>query len=301
MKPPARAVFAPVSQYMRMWDFAAAQRIDGFIANSRYVADRIWKCYRRPSTVIYPPVDTHSGYVSTEHDGFYLSVGRLVAEKRVDLLIAACNRLERRLRIVGTGPEERVLRRIAGPTIAFCGRVDDAELGRQYARCRGLIFAADEDFGLVPLEAQSFGKPVIALGRGGLLETVIGLSENGRGHLEGPTGVFFHEQSEESLIAAMLRFESVENRFDPDEIQRHAYCFDTRVFIAKMRAYVDEQIAKRTRRQARPALAGVRYDSDDDAGVLDRHSVGADYAVEKSIWRHDSEQGLLQSSRSDHR
>jgi glycosyltransferase involved in cell wall biosynthesis len=222
LHPLARAAFAPVSQYMRSWDFAAAQRIDGFIANSRYVADRIWKYYRRSSTVIHPPVDTSGAYLSPRHDGYYLSVGRLVAEKRIDLLIAVCNRLGRRLRIIGTGPREGALRALAGPTVDFRGRVDDAELRQNYAMCRALLFAADEDFGLVPLEAQAFGRPVVAYGQGGSLETVVGLPEELRKHRPGFTGVFFSEQTEESLAAALLRFEDFESSFDPLRIQQHA-------------------------------------------------------------------------------
>jgi len=244
-----RAVFAPVSQYMRQWDFAAAQRIDGFIANSHYVADRVAKYYRRKSTVIYPPVDTSGAYLAAQHEDYYLSVGRLVTSKRVDLAIAACNRLGRRLRIAGTGPEERKLRDLGGSTVEFLGRVGEAELKEQYAACRALLFVADEDFGLVSVEAQAFGRPVIAFEHGGSLETVLGLAVEdfrecrlGRDEYAGFTGVFFPEQTESSLVQAMLNFESVEDCFDPREIQSHARRFDTRVFVAEMRRYVEEQL-----------------------------------------------------------
>jgi glycosyltransferase involved in cell wall biosynthesis len=259
MSRPARAVFAPVSQYLRLWDFAAAQRIDAFIANSRYVAARIWKYYRRSSTVIHPPVETRAASLSSQHDGCYLSVGRLVAEKRVDLLIAACNRLGRRLRIIGTGPEEHVLRKLAGPTIEFLGRVDDTQLNRHYARCRALLFAPDEDFGIVPLEAQSFGKPVIAYGRGGALETIIGLDEAARVKGEAPTGLFFAEQSEASLTQAILRFEASECDFDPPSIQQHARRFDTQLFVERMKAFVAEHMQRQAYRRAgtMEALTGV--------------------------------------------
>jgi glycosyltransferase involved in cell wall biosynthesis len=244
-----RSIFAPVSQYMRLWDYAAAQRIDGFMANSNYVADRIWKYYRRRSTVIYPPVDTASAYLAARHEDYYLSAGRLVAAKRVDLLIAACNQLRRKLRIVGTGGEEAHLRSIAGPTIEFLGRVDEFQLRENYAHCRALLFAAAEDFGLVSVEAQSFGRPVIAYGRGGSLENIVGLpgeeiAAQPASDLH-PTGVFFEDQTAPSLIAAMLRFEGAEDRFDPWRIRLHAQQFDTTVFAEKLRIYVDSALRQR--------------------------------------------------------
>jgi glycosyltransferase involved in cell wall biosynthesis len=257
-----RTVFAPVSQYMRQWDFAAAQRIDGFIANSKYVAERVAKYYRRESRAIYPPVDVRAvdgcGTFAKQHEDFYLSVGRLVASKRVDLAIQACNQLGRKLQIVGTGPEERTLRSLAGPTIEFLGRIGEGELKTKYAVCRALLFAADEDFGLVSVEAQAHGRPVIAYGRGGSLETVRGMwaedvSTGGpavpdsKCHGEKYTGVFFSEQTEASLAAAILNFESIEEGFDPGEIQRHARRFDTEVFVAEMRRFVRERMESRDR------------------------------------------------------
>ena len=248
-----RAVFAPVSQYMRHWDFAAAQRIDGFIANSEYVAERIRKYYRRESTVIYPPVDVSAAMVFERHEDFYLSVGRLVAAKRVDLAIEACNRLGRRLQIAGTGPEESALRELAGPTIEFLGRVGEAELKAKYAACRALLFAADEDFGLVSVEAQAHGRPVIAFGRGGSLETVHGLWAE-EIEAAGPalcaanyTGVFFSIQSALSLVEAMLAFERIEECFDPGAIHEHARRFDREVFVGEVLRFVEEQIGLQKR------------------------------------------------------
>lgn len=245
-----RAAFAPVSQYMRQWDFAASQRIDGFIVNSKYVAERVRKYYRRESTVIYPPVDVNGAQPSERHQDFYLSVGRLVPEKRVDLAIEACNHLRRRLQIVGTGPEERRLRSLAGPTIEFVGRVSDAELKRKYAACRALLFAADEDFGLVSVEAQAHGRPVIAYARGGSLETVRGLwvDEIDAGVPAAQfTGVFFSDQTSLSLLRAILGFERIERCFDPGAIHEYARRFDRSVFVAEMRRYVEEQMELRKR------------------------------------------------------
>lgn len=248
-----RAVFAPISQYMRLWDFAAAQRIDGFIANSEYVAERVRKYYRRESTVIYPPVDVNGAFFADRCEDFYLSAGRLVAGKRVDLAIEACNRLGRRLQIVGTGPEERRLRALAGPTIEFLGRLSDAELKGKYAHCRALLFAADEDFGLVSVEAQAHGRPVIAYGHGGSLEAVRGvwadeIDRNSAEVFAGRyTGVFFAGQNADALANAMLSFERIEKFFDPEAIHEHARRFDTEVFVAEIRRYVTEQMESRNR------------------------------------------------------
>jgi glycosyltransferase involved in cell wall biosynthesis len=253
-----RVVFALVAQYLRQWDFAAAQRIDGFITNSEYVADRVRKYYRRESTVIHPPVDTSDSWLAASHEDFYLSVGRLEPSKRVDLLIEACNHLERRLRIAGTGAEEGALRGLAGPTIEFLGRVGEGELRENYANCRALLFAADEDFGLVSVEAQACGRPVIAYGRGGSLETVRGLwAQEIKGRpvvdISKYTGVFFPEQTASSLVEAILNFECIEGGFDPRSIQQHAQRFDTAVFVDEIRRYVEGQIESR-----RGSNGGVR-------------------------------------------
>ena len=173
MLPLIRPVFTLGTHYVRQWDFNASQRVDEFVANSRNIAERIRKYYRRDSTVIYPPVDTKKGFLADTHDDYYLSVGRLTAIKRIDLLIAACNHLGRRLVIAGSGREEKRLKAMAGPTIEFPGRVSDQQLSELYAHCRAFLFAANEDFGIVPVEAHSYGRPVIAYGKGGSLETVV--------------------------------------------------------------------------------------------------------------------------------
>jgi glycosyltransferase involved in cell wall biosynthesis len=241
---PQRALFTVVSHYVRLWDFNAAQRIDGFIANSEYVADRVYKYYKRESTVIQPPVETAGSYISEGHDDYYLSVGRLVPAKKIDLLIAACNELGRQLKIVGTGPDEERLRGMAGPTVEFVGRVGDEKLREIYARCRAFLFAADEDFGIAPLEAQAFGRPVVAYGKGGSLETVVGLGGE-RSHKRPATGLFFEHQTVESLQEGICRFERAEFLFDPLQIRRHARKFETEVFVERMRTYVDSQIKRK--------------------------------------------------------
>jgi glycosyltransferase involved in cell wall biosynthesis len=243
-----RKIFRPVSHYVRNWDYSAAQRVDRFIAISRYVARRIRKYYRRDSTVIYPPVDTLRGFLASKHEDYYLTVGRLVAYKRTDILIDACRKLGRKLVIVGDGPEMKRLKKKSAKNIEFLGEVDDAQLRNIYARCRAFLFAAEEDFGLVPLEAHSYGRPVIAFGKGGALETVVGSFAPTRQqrNREGSTitGVFFPEQSADSLAEAILAFESSEQIFIPEQIQLHAYRFDTSIFVDRMHNYISSVMAE---------------------------------------------------------
>ena len=242
MSPLARSLFRVVSHYVRNWDYSAAQRVDHFIAVSRYVALRIRKYYRRDSTIIYPPIDTSQGFLASQHEDYYLAVGRLVPYKRTDILIEACCKLGRKLVIVGDGPEIKRLKKNSGHNIEFLGEVDEGQLRDVYARCRALLFAADDDFGMVPLEVQSYGRPVIAFGKGGALETVVGdypsLHKEDTSEATGMTGIFFPEQTADSLARAILFFESIEERFVPKQIQLHARRFDTSIFVSRMRDYI---------------------------------------------------------------
>jgi glycosyltransferase involved in cell wall biosynthesis len=230
-----RQLFVLAATYMRSWEFNAMQRVDHVISNSQYIAKRVHKYFRRESSVIYPPVNTSPGYCSGQPGEYYLSLSRLDKDKRIDLVIGACNRLKRKLLIGGTGREEKRLKALAGPTIDFLGRVPDASLPALFADCRALLFAADEDFGIVPVEVQSYGRPVVAYGHGGSLETVRVNDPEGRPD----TGVFFAEQSVESVTDAIRRFERIENRFRPELIQSHAREFDTTVFERRFRGLVE--------------------------------------------------------------
>lgn len=242
MNPLTRAVFSLAAHYARLWDVSTAMRVDHFVANSWHVASRIRKYYRRESTVIYPPVNVAAGYISPRTEDYYLIVGRLVPYKRVDLAIDACNRLKRRLRVVGSGPEFRRLRKVAGSTIEFVGKLDDYSLRENYARCRALLFPAEEDFGIVPVEAQSFGRPVIAYGQGGALETVIGLPASEKRGREPFTGVFFDIQSVDALVDAIARFEAAEASFYPEVIREHAKTFDSERFKTEFVSFVNERM-----------------------------------------------------------
>jgi glycosyltransferase involved in cell wall biosynthesis len=247
MSPPMQSIFGLASHYVRNWDYSAAQRVDYFIANSNYVARRIRKYYRRDSTVIHPPINTAHGFLANRHEDYYLAVGRLVPYKRTDILIDACRRLSRKLVIAGDGPEMKRLRKAAGKNVEFLGEVNESELRNIYAQCRALLFAADEDFGMVPLEAQSYGRPVIAFGKGGSLETVRGtydLDDRVKA-VEGNrlTGLFFREQTADSLADAILAFESAKDIFVPEDIQSHARRFDTSVFVNRLRRYIESVMA----------------------------------------------------------
>jgi glycosyltransferase involved in cell wall biosynthesis len=242
MGPVSRLVFSLSAHYMRLWDYAAAARVDYFVANSRNVAGRIGKHYRRQATVINPPVAVCAGYISPQVEDYYLVVGQLVDYKRVDLAIRACNRLGRPLRIVGDGEKFERLRSLAGPTIKFLGHLPDQELRENYARCRALLFPGEEDFGIVPVEAQSFGRPVIAFGRGGALETVVGGFATDPRAPESSTGVFFAEQSADSLADAIRVFESNEGRFSPAFIRRHAERFNVSRFKNELATFISGKV-----------------------------------------------------------
>jgi glycosyltransferase involved in cell wall biosynthesis len=239
MNPLVSSVYSCASTWLRVWDLATAARVDAFVANSHFVASRIRKIYRRESAVIYPPVETTVATVQRQPGDYYLCVGRLVSYKRVDLAIQACSRMNRRLKVVGDGPELKRLHKMAGPTVEFSKFESSENLRKSFAGCRALLFPGEEDFGIVPVEAQSFGRPVIAYGSGGSLETVRGCWPDEP--LESRhTGLFFGEQTVDSLEKAILQFESVEARFSPDAVGAHAQRFDSTRFKAEMQRYLTQ-------------------------------------------------------------
>lgn len=236
MGPVTRLAFTATAARVRQWDATAAQRVTHFIANSKYVAARIKRVYGRDAEVIHPPIDLHRAplHVSKPPGDHYLCAGRLVSYKRTEVMIEACVRLGRKLRIAGTGPEIRKLKKFAAknPFITFLGEVSTAQLWQELAGCRALLFAADEDFGMIPLEAQACGRPVIAFGAGGSLETVRGMGPDA-------TGAYFPEQTADSAAEAILRWEETgEQAFSPQAAMQWAETFATPVFLNRYRAFV---------------------------------------------------------------
>jgi len=224
-----RLAMTPFSNYLRLWDYASAARVDRFIANSHNVKTRIWKTWRRESEVIHPPVDVES-FTWQPPEDYFLIVSELVPYKRIDTAVRAFSRRGRRLRIAGAGPELRSLRRMAASNVEFLGRVSDRTLRDLYSRCRAFLLPGEEDFGITPVEAMASGKPVIALGRGGALETVPVYG-----------GVFYPEPDEGSLGAALREFEKLEPDIRPRELQAHARMFSEAEFARKM-GHILEQV-----------------------------------------------------------
>lgn len=222
-----QAALRPMLKGLRQWDIASASRTDFWLASSHAVQQRIAKHYRRSSTVLHPPVDIGRFDPAPDHDGYFLMLMRLVGWKRPEIVVEACNRLGARLVVAGDGRELAGLRRLAGPTIEFVGRVDDVQMRRLYAGCKAFILPAEEDFGITPLEAMASGKPVIAYRGGGALETVV----------PGVTGEFFDEQTADSLARTLAAFDPA--RFATAGIRRHAERFDSPLFRRRLQAFVE--------------------------------------------------------------
>ena len=211
---------------LRAWDKRAAQRPDHYIANSHNIARRIKEVYARDAAVIHPPIDVDRFKPSHEQDDYYLVLSRLVGYKRIDLAIEACTLTNRRLIVVGDGPDRARLEGLAGKTIEFVGRVSDAEVARYAARARALIFPGEEDFGMTPLEVNAAGRPVIAFDAGGARETII----------DKVTGLFFQQPCARALAATLDDFETRE--WNPQTLRRHAEGFDRNVFGRQMMDFV---------------------------------------------------------------
>ncbi len=225
-----RALMAPVAHYLRMWDTQTAARVDAFAANSENVRRRIHRAWGRESTVVHPPVDVEPFYWKPPED-YFLIVSELVAYKRIDLAVRAFSRSLRRLKIAGDGPEYRRLRAMAGPTIEFCGRVADADLRELYARSRAFVLPGEEDFGMTAVEALASGKPVIALGRGGVLESTP------------PEGAFLFDSPEEAALeAAIERFEAAETAVPRERLREWSRRFSEAEFHRKMNAIIAPEV-----------------------------------------------------------
>jgi glycosyltransferase involved in cell wall biosynthesis len=241
---------------LRDWDLRTAAGVTHFVAISRAVQERIFDCYGRSSVVIYPPVNTDYYCPAPfpeqkQREDYYLLFSAFAPYKRLDLAVEACNLLKRRLVVIGSGQDEKKLRSLAGPTITFLGYQPDEAVRDHLRRCRALIFPGEEDFGIVPVEAQACGCPVIALARGGAMETVAPLEGDwqGPGSVEGPTGVWFAEQTAECLAQAIETMEQAHGEFDPGVLRRHALRFDGGRFATEFFEYVSEVMDTKQRKR----------------------------------------------------
>jgi glycosyltransferase involved in cell wall biosynthesis len=226
--------------YVRGWDARSANGVDFLIANSQFIGRRIKKAYQRDSSVIYPPVDINAFSAVSEKDDFYLTASRMVPYKRIDLIVRAFSKTpERRLVVIGDGPEMKKIKAEAGPNVEILGYQSFEVLKDHLQRARAFVFAAEEDFGIAIVEAQACGTPVIAFGKGGALESVVGLPR------ERPTGVFFREQTEESLLETVDRFEANIRLFDPRHIRKNAERFSSELFRSTFSKFVEARIAGR--------------------------------------------------------
>ena len=218
--------------YIRQWDSRSANSVDEFIANSNFIARRIWKTYRRKAVVINPPVDTNDFKLCAEKDNYYLTVSRFVPYKKIDLIVNAFTKMpSRKLIVIGEGPDFNKINVRAGSNITFLGYQPGGILKDYMQRARAFVFAAEEDFGIVPVEAQACGTPVIAYGKGGSLETI----------LNNETGVFFYEQKVDSIVEAVNRFEKM-GRFNHKYIRENSLRFSVERFRSQFKEYVEKTI-----------------------------------------------------------
>jgi len=231
---PLQILYKPLLHRIRLWDRLAAERVDRYLTNSKYVAARIQKYYHRESELIAPPVDlsffvpdAEAQRMRTTKKMAYLAVGRLIPYKRFDLAVKACKKLKRPLHIVGEGPELGRLKKLAGKDVVFLGKISDEDLRKEYQKAKALVFPQLEDFGIVPLEAMACGTPVIAYGKGGALETV----------KENISGLFFDEQTEDSLVKAIQKFEK--KKWDEEKISDSVSEFSSARFRSALRHFLE--------------------------------------------------------------
>lgn len=225
---PIELALRPLVNMLKRWDYDAAQRVTHFIAISTEIQERIKTYYDRDSVIIYPPVETRRFEVQADPEDYFLIVSRLIPYKRIDLAVQAATRLDVNLKIGGKGRDMDRLEAMAGPTVEFLGYVPDDDLPDLMARCKAFLFPGLEDFGITPVQAQAAGRPVIAYGGGGALDTVI----------PGKTGEHFHEMTVESLMHVMENFDAT--TYDPDVLRDHARKFDVRVFDAQITAFLEQ-------------------------------------------------------------
>lgn len=229
-----------ILHYIRLWDVRTANGVDNFVAISHYIARRVRKAYGREATVIYPPVDLDRFTIGSEREDFYLVMGRMVPYKRVPLIVEAFARMpERRLVVIGDGPDMAAVRAAAGPNVTILGKLPNHQVVDHMRRAKAFVFAAEEDFGIAPVEAQACGVPVVAYGRGAATETIRGRDG------EGQTGVFFAEQTADAIVAAVEHLDRRLPAITPEACRANAERFATECFRGEVGCFVDAAIAER--------------------------------------------------------
>ena len=226
-----------ILHYVRLWDLRTANGVDEFIAISKYIQRRIWKVYRRESTVIYPPVNVDAFTLHEEKEEFYLTASRMVPYKKMDLIVEAFTKMpDKKLVVIGDGPDYEKIKAKAGKNITLMGYQPFEVLKDYMQRAKAFVFAAEEDFGITPIEAQACGTPVIAFGKGGALETIVGIER------DNATGLFFHEQTLESICVAINRFELIKDMIFPKNCRKNAQKFSNKNFIKEISQYVKSKV-----------------------------------------------------------
>ncbi|CAM4323254.1 glycosyltransferase family 4 protein [Paenibacillus alkaliterrae] len=226
---------------IRKWDYRTANGVDAFLANSAFIGRRIWKVYRREAQVIYPPVDVESFTYKEVKEDFYLTASRMVPYKKIDLIVEAFKQMpDKKLVVIGDGPDYDKIKALAGPNVSLLGYQSFEVLKDHMQRAQAFVFAAEEDFGITPVEAQACGTPVIAFGKGGALETIIGLES------EQPTGVFFKEQTLESLVDAVNRFNRERTRISTRACRENAMRFSNERFRREIKEYINQRVVEFT-------------------------------------------------------
>ena len=242
---PAKVIMPAIRPFLQKWDVRSNDRVHYFLANSDHVRRRILRHYRRPAEVIHPPVDTQAFDLFSKPKDYYLLVSALAPYKRVDLAVRAFNRMEKPLVIVGTGPLMPSLKKESGKNISWLGWQPGESLRKLYGECRAFIFPGEEDAGITPLEAQASGRPVVAFGRGGALETVVPLDDYRQGKRDFFSGIFFPEQTEESLIEAVQTMENHIHLLNPEKVRAHAKTFDRQVFKERITRTILQKLKDR--------------------------------------------------------
>lgn len=216
---------------IRLWDAVSANRVDHCVANSRYIARRIEKIYGKPSDVIYPPVDVDKFTLREAKEEFYLTASRMVPYKKIDLIVEAFSQTDKKLLVIGDGPDMAKIKSKASKNVELLGFADDETMRDLMGRAKAFVFAAEEDFGITPVEAQACGTPVICFGRGGARETVI----------DGESGLYFMEQNVKELLDAVAKFEQNRDKFEPVKIRENSLRFSRARFEAEIKSYVEKK------------------------------------------------------------